>query len=117
MKNNYNPYKKETVRANGIWQGMNWIRQDKRLAIYLRDGLACVYCGATAEQGTQFELDHVHAGSTNHQSNLVTACKNCNTRKADRPVRKFASQQVMRHVHRCTARQLTPFRTEAKKLI
>lgn len=27
------------------WQGMNWIRQDKRLAIYLRDGLACVWCG------------------------------------------------------------------------
>jgi hypothetical protein len=26
-------------------QGMNWISQHKRLAIYLRDGLACCYCG------------------------------------------------------------------------
>lgn len=25
----------ETARGNGDWQGMNWIRQDKRLAIYL----------------------------------------------------------------------------------
>ncbi|KKK72946.1 hypothetical protein LCGC14_2898780, partial [marine sediment metagenome] len=34
-------------------QGMNWIRPEKRLAIYLRDGLACCYCGATVEDGTK----------------------------------------------------------------
>jgi len=31
---------KMTVRNEGVWQGMNWIRQEKRLAIYLRVGLA-----------------------------------------------------------------------------
>jgi 5-methylcytosine-specific restriction endonuclease McrA len=29
-------------------QGMNWIRPEKRLAIYLRDGLACCYCAAVS---------------------------------------------------------------------
>lgn len=27
------------------WQGMNWCRPATRLAIYLRDGMACTYCG------------------------------------------------------------------------
>lgn len=37
---------------NANWQGMNWIRQEKRYAIYLRDGLACVWCKATIEDTT-----------------------------------------------------------------
>jgi hypothetical protein len=40
-------------------QGMNWIRQEKRLAIYLRDGLACCWCGFTVEDGVRFTLDHI----------------------------------------------------------
>ena len=29
--------------------GSKWIRPEKRMAIYLRDGLACVYCGEGVE--------------------------------------------------------------------
>lgn len=32
--------------------GSKWIRPEKRLAIYHRDGFACIYCGATAESST-----------------------------------------------------------------
>lgn len=64
------------------WMGENWIRQEKRLALYLRDGLACVYCGARVENGVQLSLDHlrpVSKGGTNGASNLVTCCRHCNT--------------------------------------
>jgi 5-methylcytosine-specific restriction endonuclease McrA len=75
------------ARARGDWQGMNWIRQEKRLAIYLRDGCACVWCGAKVEEGAQLTLDHVRchsAGGSNAASNLVTACKRCNDSRGAR---------------------------------
>lgn len=81
-------------RAKGIWQGMNWIRQEKRLAIYLRDGLACVWCGATVEGGAVLSLDHLkpHSkGGSNGEQNLVTACKRCNDSRGARSIVKFAA--------------------------
>jgi len=75
------------------WSGMNWIRQEKRLAIYLRDGLACVYCGAALETGAQFSLDHLtpHSqGGNNQPTNLVTCCSRCNSSRRNRPIAEFA---------------------------
>jgi HNH endonuclease len=123
---------KPTVRANGIWQGMNWIRQEKRLAIYLRDGLACAYCGSAVEQGTPLTLDHVRCfskGGSNAESNLVTACVRCNSSRGNRPLRRFARAvasyvnhgvtmaDILKHVAACTARPLLEYRAEADKLI
>jgi hypothetical protein len=74
-------------------QGMNWIRKEKRLAIYLRDGLACAYCGETLEDGSQLTLDHVRAHSrrgNNDPANLVTACYRCNSARGNRNYRRFA---------------------------
>lgn len=68
-------------------QGMNWISQVSRLAIYLRDGLACVYCQASVEGGARLTLDHLRpriAGGTNEARNLVTACVSCNSARCDR---------------------------------
>lgn len=79
-------------KGNG-YQGMNWIRQEKRLAIYLRDGMACAYCGATIENGIQLTLDHIvpwSAGGGNEPGNLVTACKRCNSSRGNRSVGEFA---------------------------
>lgn len=76
------------------WQGMNWIRQEKRLAIYLRDGLACVWCGASVEDNAQLSLDHLtpHCkGGSNGERNLVTACKRCNDSRGSRSIKRFAS--------------------------
>ena len=78
----------QTARGRGVYQGMNWITQKKRLAIYLRDGLACAYCGASVETGAQLSLDHLipHSeGGTNHESNLVTCCSRCNSSRGARP--------------------------------
>ena len=112
------------------WQGMNWIRQEKRLALYLRDGLACVYCGASIEDGATLTLDHlrpVSNGGGNHEKNLVTCCSRCNSARGNRSVRSFCgsvagyldhgieAEEIERHV-RNTARRALP-KEEAKKLI
>ena len=85
-----------TLLLKKAWLGMNWIRQEKRLAIYLRDEFRCAYCSqdmTDAEPGT-LALDHLIArskGGSNHQSNLVTICRTCNSRRGNRPWRKFAN--------------------------
>ena len=75
------------------YQGSKWITRERRLAIYLRDGLACVYCGATVEDGATLSLDHIdpHSnGGSNGSGNLVTACRKCNSARNDRSVAEFA---------------------------
>ena len=74
-------------------QGMNWIRKEKRLALYLRDGLACVWCGLSVEDGAQLTLDHLkpHSkGGSNEAGNLVTCCQRCNSSRGNRSVKSFA---------------------------
>lgn len=122
----------ETARSRGDWQGMNWLRQDKRLAIYLRDGLACAYCGAGVEQGATLSLDHVRPhskGGSNHESNLVTSCTRCNSSRGDRGLTEFAAavagyvnhgvtaEDILRHVANATRRSLKAHRAEAKQMI
>lgn len=81
-------------KSNGQGQGMNWIRKEKRLAIYLRDGLACCYCGEGVEDGAKLTLDHLlpHSqGGSNREHNLVTACHRCNSSRGARDWRTFAA--------------------------
>lgn len=121
--------KKETKRQ-ASWQGSKWCRPTTRLAVYLRDGLACAWCGATVEDGAVLSLDHVHThslGGGNSPANLVTACKRCNSSRGDRSVPAFAravaryldhgarSSDIVAHVRR-TVRRTLP-RAEARELI
>jgi 5-methylcytosine-specific restriction endonuclease McrA len=121
-----------TARARGDWQGMNWIRQEKRLAIYLRDGCACVWCGSTVEQGVQLTLDHVvpvSKGGDNDEKNLVTACKRCNDSRGNRGAVEFSrvvaayldngvlAKRIAQHVMSCMYRELAPYLVEAKALV
>lgn len=122
----------ETARGNGKWQGMNWIRQEKRLALYLRDGLACAYCGHSVENGATLSLDHVmpHSkGGGNHESNLVTCCTRCNASRGNRGLRAFCravaeylnhgveAAEIESHVRSCTRRSLAAAKIEAKQMI
>jgi len=109
-------------------QGSKWIRKDKRLAIYLRDNLACVYCDADTEDAA-LTIDHLNPcenGGTNHESNLVTCCLSCNSAKRDLSIRVWYAtlrnrgvdtDRVSRRVRRLTKKDLAPFRTEAKRII
>jgi len=79
------------------WQGRNWCHPTTRLALYLRDGLACVWCEAGIEDGVELSLDHlvpVARGGTNQTSNLLTACRSCNSRRGHKSVPAFAAYLV-----------------------
>jgi hypothetical protein len=110
--------------------GMNWIRQEKRLAIYLRDGLACAYCGDSVEQGAKLTLDHLKPwskGGENTPNNLVTCCSRCNSSRGNRAWKAFAgsvaqyinhgttAEDIISHIERCRRRTLPM--AEAKELI
>lgn len=118
---------KNLTRAAGEWQGMNWIRQDKRLAIYLRDGLACAYCGGTVETGATLSLDHLvpaHKGGSNGDQNLITCCATCNSRRQDMDLAAWLikscgerSETVGAWIASHIALDLAPYRAEAKTII
>lgn len=82
-------------KANGAYQGSKWLTRERRLAIYLRDGLACVYCGSTVEDGTQLSLDHIipySEGGSTKSENIVTCCKKCNSSRGNRNYCEFADK-------------------------
>ena len=110
--------------------GGKWIRPRKRLAIYLRDGLACVWCGDGVEDTGSLTLDHLtpwSKGGTNNASNLVTACRKCNSARGNRGIRAFAKvvsdymgvdmTNVLMHVRRCRRRSWQKHLTEADTII
>jgi len=102
------------------WNGAKWIRRERRLALYMRDGLACVWCGSGLEdEGVTLSLDHVvpvSKGGGNDSRNLVTSCRKCNSVRGDRDAIDFASavayylnrgvvaQSIIVHVLDCASR-------------
>ena len=72
--------------------GSKWIRPERRMAIYARDGFACTFCGETADEGVALSLDHVlprEMGGGHESTNLVTACVSCNSAKRDLSMRAW----------------------------
>ena len=64
--------------VNAPYKGVNLTRQN----IFKRDGNECQYCGTRKE----LTIDHVTPrarGGIDSWTNLVTACKKCNTKKGD----------------------------------
>lgn len=108
-------------KANNKYGGMKWITHHRRLAIYLRDGLACVYCGLGIEDGVRLTLDHLVPHSTttkpnNKTENLVTACATCNSSRGNRDVddfclsvaayRSIPVKKLTAHIRACVVRTL-----------
>lgn len=110
-------------KANNQYQGSKWITRPKRLAIYTRDGMACVYCGNTIEDGATLSLDHIFPYSStekpdNHETNLVTCCKKCNSSRGNRALKdwckvvaeyinnKVTKDDILEHITDCISRDL-----------
>lgn len=86
-----------------------WIVRTRRVAIYLRDGFACVYCGTYLHgcRPSEITLDHLRPrskGGTNNSRNLVTACRSCNSKRIDKPWRVFAGPEAIHRIERFTRR-------------
>ena len=106
-------------------QGSKWIRPSTRLAIYIRDGLACAYCGSTVEDAATLTLDHVcpcELGGNNDPANLVTACLSCNSTKRALTLRAWFAvlrdrgvdtTAIGAKIRRQTKRDLATYRAQA----
>lgn len=80
--------------------GMDWIRLEKRLAIYSRDGFDCVWCRLVfplSEHGYGLHLDHIHDGLDNTPTNLVTSCRPCNSSRKRLRLPEWLERLEKRH--------------------
>jgi len=107
---------------NSGWHGSKWIRAEKRLAIYLRDGFRCVYCGRELAEApaAECQLDHLQCrsrGGSNEASNLVTSCRSCNASRQDAHFTAWATPAAVARIRRRRNRDLAPFLAEAKRLV
>jgi 5-methylcytosine-specific restriction endonuclease McrA len=113
----------------------SWIKKDKRLAIYLRDGATCCYCGCAVQIGAHVSepgaatLDHLRPrerGGDNSHTNLVTSCVGCNSSKQDSTMadwlkalasRGIDAAEVRKEISRRKARKLDNYRKSAKAIL
>lgn len=94
-------------RLNG--KGSGWITKPRRLALYLRDGFICQYCGRDLHDAHPREvtLDHLKPqsrGGAHESRNLVTACGPCNFRRQDTPWRQYAPEGAVVRILRTVRR-------------
>jgi len=107
---------------NNVQPKGQWIRTEKRLAIYLRDRFLCLYCLTDLHDATpqDITLDHlipVSSGGSNSERNLVTCCRHCNCSRQDKPLTRFAGHETVKHIRRNTRRNLKKYVVLAKALI
>ncbi len=75
--------------------GTKWIRPEKRIRIYARDGWRCLWCRKHASEDVQLTLDHFlarAAGGKNDAENLITACYGCNSSRRHQPALSYAHE-------------------------
>jgi hypothetical protein len=94
-------------RLNG--RGSGWIAKSLRLAIYLRDGFACQYCGRDIHDAHPREvtLDHLKPqcrGGSHAPRNLITACLACNSRRQHTAWRVYAPEGAVHRICRTIRR-------------
>ncbi len=110
---------KKTANGNN---GSKWIRPEKRLAINLRDRFTCIYCLRDLHNADPRDvtLDHLncgHAAGNHHETNLITACRSCNSSRKDKPLARFAGPETRAHIRRNVRRSLKPYLKLAKAII
>ncbi len=99
-----------TEWAERSGRSSKWITPLRRLALYLRDGFRCAYCGRdlTGAPPREVTLDHYKPrvrGGSHRSRNLITACASCNFSRQNRPVWQFALPQVRERITRQRRRQ------------
>ena len=87
------------IKKPSIIRVFKYVKQDiqkvplTRENIYKRDNYECVYCGDSHVK--TLTLDHVipqSKGGKNSWDNLVTACKRCNSEKADLTLEEYGKE-------------------------
>lgn len=99
--------------------GSKWIRPERRLGIYMRDKFTCLYCGRDCSQmaAAEFGLDHLipcSKGGTNENTNLVTACRSCNSSRGNRDLAECALGGTLERIE---AQRCLPVNVELARAI
>lgn len=71
--------------------------QDVRHLMEFFEPHGCIICGSSYDDRSQLSLDHVvpfKRGGRNEIGNLLPVCTLCNTKKGDKPMLAFASEQI-----------------------
>lgn len=113
--------------SNDKWYGKHWITNVKRLAINLRDDMRCLICLRDLRDVAPgiCSLDHIICRSdakrivrmtvsVNHESNIYTICRICNSKRGDLPLSRFATAEALKHIKRNVKRNLAPYLRMAK---
>jgi 5-methylcytosine-specific restriction endonuclease McrA len=67
-------------------------KKNKIIALLLRDGCSCPYCGVKFETIEDITLDHVvpkSLGGSNSNKNLLLSCQECNGKKGNMLLTQF----------------------------
>jgi 5-methylcytosine-specific restriction endonuclease McrA len=88
----------------------DYIAQDRppaftRFNVFLRDGFACQYCGATDDLTFDHLIPRSRGGRTTWE-NIVTACGPCNLRKGGRLLKDCGGMQPARRPRRPSMHEL-----------
>lgn len=103
--------------------GSKAIRPSLRLGLYLRDGLACVWCGQAVEDGVQLSLDHVipeSQGGPHTAANSVRQARSAADFAAACALYLdggIAPQMILDHIQDRLATDLAPHRAEAREML
>lgn len=105
---------KPVKRTLGKYQAKNgnWLQPARRLALYLRDGFTCAYCGVDMRDfaPADITLDHLVCRSTGNpdhsNENLVTCCRRCNSSRKDKPWRQYATGGAIARIMRQRRRKV-----------
>lgn len=72
------------------------LSKNARFKILARDRFTCRYCGRSAP-AVELHVDHVHPvslGGSDHPTNLVAACVDCNSSKSGTPLPLLLEQEI-----------------------
>lgn len=112
-----NPNRGANSRKEGgkASQGSKWITKAARLAIYIRDGFTCTYCGTDLRDAAPADitLDHLDPRCSQlcpkerrNPRRLVTACRRCNSSRQDKPWRQYATGGAVARITAAVRRPL-----------
>lgn len=95
----------------GPGRSSKWITRTKRLAIYIRDGFTCQYCGRDLRNAkpTDVHLDHLIPqcrGGSHEPRNLITACRRCNCARQHKVWWRYATAGAADRIRRQVRRTL-----------
>lgn len=103
--------KRASAKARGVNTRSNWIQPWRRLAVYIRDEFACAYCGTALNDAkpADITLDHLVCqinGGSHDASNLVTACRSCNSARGKKLWRDYATGGSILNINKLVRRKL-----------